>query len=196
MKKVLIYAGTTEGRMLAEQLAAEHIPCHVCVATAYGQLVMPKMDGVEVTTGRLDIARMRQLASEMTAENENVFAAVVDSTHPFATEVSGNIRKSLEGLDIPYFRLLRGCSEAKAEESGAKITYFEDNESCAKALQEIEGNILLTTGSKELGVYSGMEGLKERLYVRVLPGLESIEICEKPRKAYYCHAGAFFHRFE
>ena len=70
MKKVLIYAGTTEGRMLAEQLAAEHIPCHVCVATAYGQLVMPKMDGVEVTTGRLDIARMRQLASEMTAENE------------------------------------------------------------------------------------------------------------------------------
>ena len=71
MKKVLIYAGTTEGRMLAEQLAAEHIPCHVCVATAYGQLVMPKMDGVEVTTGRLDIARMRQLASEMTAENEN-----------------------------------------------------------------------------------------------------------------------------
>ena len=60
MKKVLIYAGTTEGRMLAEQLAAEHIPCHVCVATAYGQLVMPKMDGVEVTTGRLDIARMRQ----------------------------------------------------------------------------------------------------------------------------------------
>ena len=108
MKKVLIYAGTTEGRMLAEQLAAEHIPCHVCVATAYGQLVMPEMDGVEVTTGRLDIAQMRQLASEMTAENENVFAAVVDSTHPFATEVSGNIRKSLEGLDIPYFRLLRG----------------------------------------------------------------------------------------
>ena len=52
MKKVLIYAGTTEGRMLAEQLAAEHIPCHVCVATAYGQLVMPEMDGVEVTTGR------------------------------------------------------------------------------------------------------------------------------------------------
>ena len=120
MKKVLIYAGTTEGRMLAEQLAAEHIPCHVCVATAYGQLVMPKMDGVEVTTGRLDIAQMRQLASEMTAENENVFAAVVDSTHPFATEVSGNIRKSLEGLDIPYFRLLRGCSEAKAEEAGQR----------------------------------------------------------------------------
>lgn len=179
MKKVLIYAGTTEGRMLAEQLAAEHIPCHVCVATAYGQLVMPEMDGVEVTTGRLDIAQMRQLASEMTAENENAFAAVVDSTHPFATEVSGNIRKSLEGLDIPYFRLLRGCSEAKAEESGAKITYFEDNESCAKALQEVEGNILLTTGSKELGIYSGMESLKERLYVRVLPGLESIEICEK-----------------
>ena len=85
MKKVLIYAGTTEGRMLAEQLAAEHIPCHVCVATAYGQLVMPKMDGVEVTTGRLDIAQMRQLASEMTAENENVFAAVVDSTHPFSS---------------------------------------------------------------------------------------------------------------
>ena len=39
-------------------------------------------------------------------ENEQ-YLAVVDATHPFATEVSVNIRESLKGLDIPYFRLGR-----------------------------------------------------------------------------------------
>lgn len=120
MKKVLIYAGTTEGRMLAEQLAAEHIPCHVCVATAYGQLVMPKMDGVEVTTGRLDIARMRQLASEMTAENENVFAAVVDSTHPFATEVSGISEKVWRGWIFLIFVCSAVAVRRKRKKAGQR----------------------------------------------------------------------------
>ena len=46
-----------------------------------------------------------------------------------------------------------------------------------KALEQTKGNILLTTGSKELSVYASSEKIKNRLYVRVLPGLESLHIC-------------------
>ena len=53
---------------------------------------------------------------------------------------------------------------------------FADYESCVQALTDTSGNILLTTGSKELAVFAP---LKERLFVRVLPGLESIGLCEK-----------------
>lgn len=42
-EKVLIYAGTTEGRLLAQELSRAHIACDVHVATEYGQMVMPEL---------------------------------------------------------------------------------------------------------------------------------------------------------
>ena len=54
-EKVLIYAGTTEGRLLAQELSRAHIACDVHVATEYGQMVMPELAGVKVCVGRLDV---------------------------------------------------------------------------------------------------------------------------------------------
>lgn len=184
MAKVLIYSGTTEGRMLAQQLAQAGIECDVHVATEYGQIVMPQLDRVNVHVGRLD-------ANEMYEAARNGYAAVVDATHPFATEVSANIRKSLEKLDVPYIRLARKMNivtdTAQENESGntgnrnsgnGHVRYFADYESCAAALESTDGNILLTTGSKELGIFCNDGKLCERLYVRVLPGQDNIALCE------------------
>lgn len=44
-------------------------------------------------------------------------------------------------------------------------------------MENTEGNILLTTGSKELAVYCASGRLKDRLHVRILPGRESLELC-------------------
>ena len=38
MDKILLFAGTTEGRNLAEFLEKNQIPTEVCVATQYGVL--------------------------------------------------------------------------------------------------------------------------------------------------------------
>ena len=89
-EKVLIYAGTTEGRLLAQELSRAHIACDVHVATEYGQMVMPELAGVKVCVGRLDVEEMRALLKR---NGQNNYAAVVDATHPFATEVSANIRR-------------------------------------------------------------------------------------------------------
>ena len=36
MEKLLLFAGTTEGRELAEFLDRQGVSCHVCAATEYG----------------------------------------------------------------------------------------------------------------------------------------------------------------
>ena len=168
--QILIFSGTTEGRMLSQVLADNGIYCTVCVATEYGETIMPQMDKVTVHKGRMNAEEMRKFTEE------NKFAAVVDATHPFATAVSENIRESLIDTKIPYIRLQRDTGTI-AEKNGT--VFCESAAECAEALMETEGNILLTTGSKDLGFYSEKESLKDRLFVRVLPGMESIALCEK-----------------
>ena len=40
MDKILLFAGTTEGRNLAEFLEKNQIPTEVCVATQYGETLL------------------------------------------------------------------------------------------------------------------------------------------------------------
>ena len=41
MNKVLLFGGTGEGRALAEWMVARDIPHTVCVATEYGETLLP-----------------------------------------------------------------------------------------------------------------------------------------------------------
>ena len=169
MKAVLIYAGTTEGRLLAEKLAKEGIPSEVCVATEYGRQVMQEegaRENVHLRQGRLLSDEMRAMVME------GDYLAVVDCTHPYATVVTENIRKSMEGIGIPLFRLSRDLREMTED-----CTFFSSSRECAEKLKGLEGRFLLTTGSKELSYFCGQEELRRRLVVRVLPGRESLELC-------------------
>ncbi len=168
MKEILIFAGTTEGRELSECLSDAGIRHTLCVATKYGEIVLKEHPLAKVHKGRMNQEEIRAFIMN------GQFAAVVDATHPYAEAVTENIKAAMKGLYIPYLRLKR---ENNAESNYGNIVYFESNEACAKALKNIEGNILLTTGSKELAVYCAFGDIKERLYVRVLPGLESLKLC-------------------
>lgn len=170
MKEILIFAGTTEGRKLSECLSKADILHTVCVATEYGEIVLTENACAHVHRGRMDVEEMSAFISD------GQFSAVVDATHPYAQVVTENIRNAMKGMDIPYIRLKRETDDSYDYD---KIRSFECNEDCAEALLQINGNILLTTGSKELSVYCGYESLKDRLYVRVLPGLESLSLCNE-----------------
>ena len=168
MKEIPIFAGTTEGRELSEYLAVAGIAQTLCVATEYGEIVLKEHPLVKVHKGR-----MNQEEIEVYIEAGN-FGAVVDATHPYAEMVTQNIKNAMQDIDIPYLRLKR---ESNVTSSYEKIHYFKDSVSCAKALKKTDGNILLTTGSKELSVFAKFIDRKERLYVRVLPGIESLQLC-------------------
>ena len=174
MRKVLIYAGTTEGRELAQRLAEKGIFSIVCVATEYGAQVMQDAavrEEIDVRQGRLSVTEMKDLL-----QAEAPFA-VVDATHPYATEVTKNIRQSMEGSSVPYFRLERNLEEET--DLTKDCIYFDSASACANRLSSMEGTIFLTTGSKELEAFCQREELRSRLVVRVLPGRESMELCWK-----------------
>ena len=169
MKEVLIFAGTTEGRTLSDWLCEKKIANTVCVATEYGELVLAENPFRNVKMGRLHVEEMQAMF------RSGAYDMVIDATHPFATEVTENIRKALDGSTISYYRLLR---ETGDEVCYRQMRYYADSYACAEALTEVKGNILLTTGSKELDIYC-KEEIKDRLYVRVLPGIESLELCQR-----------------
>ncbi len=185
MKKIVIFAGTTEGRRLSEVLSESGIRHTVCVATEYGEIVMQEQTEpasrngqslVLIHRGRMDEEQMRVFL------RDGAYDIVVDATHPYAKIVTENIRSAIASLrdetKIRYLRLQRKIdSKTENSDNFSNLRYFETNEACAKALEAVEGNILLTTGSKELAVYCAPGKLNDRLYVRILPGRESLELC-------------------
>lgn len=183
MKKIVIFAGTTEGRRLSEILADAGITHTVCVATEYGEIVMREQTDAETARAKgqplvsLHRGRMDREQMEEFLRNEG-YEIVVDATHPYARVVTENIRSAVKTQSPIYLRLEREISETpEAEDPAVSIRYFESNADCAKALENTEGNILLTTGSKELATYCASGRLHDRLYVRILPGRESLELC-------------------
>ncbi len=164
MKRILIFGGTKDGRLLAESLMSKGNQVFVSVATTCGKEQLMESERLKVLVGRLTVKEMEQLLEKLKLD------VVVDATHPYATEVTQNIKLAVKS--IPYYRLLRKNSE---------VDYGEVVESIAEACSLIgEGNVLATTGSKQVKEYvSGFPRFKEQLYVRVLPTEDSIEACRK-----------------
>ena len=112
--EILIFAGTTEGRELAEHLAGAGVHCTVSVATEYGAQILGPGKGRTVLQGRLTQEQMEFLI------REEDYICVVDATHPFATDVSAQIRKACEAAGVPYLRLARD-TEGELPDSGFGI---------------------------------------------------------------------------
>ena len=162
MDRILIFAGTTEGRLLTEALcrdASKDREVTVCVATQYGKDLLPqKRERLRVWAGRMERHDMESLISR-----ENI-STVVDATHPYADKASDNIRGAAEATGATYIRLLRGSSK-----TGDGHMLAPDVKSAVECLKGTEGNVLLTIGSKELAAFTELEGFSQRLYPRILP---------------------------
>ena len=172
MKQIVIFSGTTEGRKLSELLSAQGIRHMVCVATDCGAEVMEENDTADIHVGRMDMGQMTQLIKNMGEPSKSL---VIDATHPYAVEATANIKSAAGSLCCRYIRVVR--ERCKDLPEGAFV--YDDLSACARHIDGTSGNILLTTGSKELTEYCGSvsDATKKRTYVRVLPTLESIELC-------------------
>ncbi len=168
MKKICVFAGTSQARSLIkglEQFSAT-LEVTACVATSYGQQILEGFTG-KLLSGRLNAEEMEELFKS------EKFNLIIDATHPFATEVTSNILKAAKASGTDYIRLIRN------KEEGGNAIYFSSHEEAANYLNSTQGNILLTIGSKDLAKYSIVNQLKERVYIRILPMKDSLEICER-----------------
>ena len=227
IQKVMLFAGTTEGRLLCEFLSEKNIKACVCVTTSYGEQLLPSGENMEICTGALDRAQMEEKLSSFRPQ------LVIDATHPYARLATENIRAACGFLNLPYIRVVReSCGKEKngaetavvaGETAGAEITAEPEKtigltktaglgknacpeitagpeitditqknsgqeesrllteadsmEEAAKLLEKMEGNILVTTGSKELEALRGLPGFSKRIFARILPQPEMVQKC-------------------
>lgn len=170
-KGAVVFAGTSEGRSIIEYITAAGIHVHACVATKYGEDVLPSHELLHVSHERMDEARMKEYLADVCPD------IVIDATHPYAKEATENIRSASASLAIPYIRLLRDTTDCSAAVSDTNI-YVDSPEEAAAFLSGTSGNILLTTGSKELPAFTSVPGYKERLYARVLSLPDIVSECD------------------
>lgn len=174
MRKLLLFGGTKEGRRLTEYLLNTPISLYVCVATEYGGDLLPKGENLTISTDRLDQEAMIRLMKQ------EQFDLVIDATHPFAVEATKQIRLASLECGLAYHRLLRDTGEVNAQNIGRTIDNVVTVASIKEAvayLKNTNGNILVTTGSKELSCFCELPDAMERVYARVLSIPEVVTAC-------------------
>ena len=185
LRPVLLFGGTTEGRELAARLAGRGQRTILCVATDYGREVLePELLAnpcLDVRIGRMDAEEMRRLILE---EEPGL---VVDATHPYADQVTRNVREACEKTGRECLRCLRPRSGEESSgdmgvRSGAEspeggVVRVPSVQAAVEWLAARDGDILVTTGSKELATFSQLPDFATRVYARVLPTLPSLSAC-------------------
>ena len=169
MKKIVIFGGTSEGRLLAKYCDKNFIPAIVCVATEYGTELLEEYKNISVNEGRKDEEAMKKLFLDNNVEK------VYDATHPYAKIVSENIIKVCNELELEYVRILR---DSKVLDKTLEKYYkeFENIEEVVDYLKDKNEKVLIATGSKELYKYKELE--VKNLYPRVLANMIGIKACE------------------
>lgn len=179
MFKLLIFGGTTEGRLLAEYCKEKNIDCDVSVATDYGASLLP--DEIDRFCGRLDTLQMTELMKA------GSYFAVVDATHPYAADASVNIRNACEAADLPYYRLIRDKSDLWGETA-------ENIEEMIDILNRCDDAVLCTLGRNNLPTLTAVKNYHERFWIRLLPADDILDYCRNlgyDEKKIICQKGPF-----
>ena len=145
--RIVVFSGTTEGRDFSRAAAALGIAVTVSVATDLGAEEQGQAPGITVHSGRLLPGAMAELLQGA--------ALCVDATHPYAVEATKNIRAAANAAGVEYHRLLRAASTLPA---GSVV--LGSAAQAAQYLAATQGNILLTTGAKELAAFAGLDAAK------------------------------------
>ena len=163
MNNVLLFAGTTEGRQIAEALRDTPVSLTVSVATEYGETLIAPAENVTVLHGRKNADEIEALLRETGA------VLLIDATHPYAVEVTKALRTAAERTGTEYLRVLRDPEAADG------CVFVDDADAAVAYLNRTDGNVLLTVGSKELARYTAVDAYRTRLFARVLPVKESVD---------------------
>ena len=168
MVRICVFAGTSEGRRLVEYLKEQDAFVTACVATEYGGELIEPADKLSVIAKRMDEGEMEELFKK------DRFDLVIDATHPYAALVTENVMQACLNTNTEYLRLERG-----GEDAPESAVCLPDIPAAVEYLSGTIGNILLTTGSKELAAFSGITDFAERAFARVLPVESSITACRE-----------------
>ncbi|MEW9095197.1 MAG: cobalt-precorrin-6A reductase [Clostridiaceae bacterium] len=164
-----LISGTSEGKEILGLLNEYTDDIFVSTATEYG--------GELLKDYKYKILNNKPLDKEEMIETffRNKINILIDATHPYAIDVSKNLMEVCEKLSIEYIRFER---ESVVDEfrKCEKVVLVEDYSELYEKLKDIDGNILNTTGSRNLDKILNL-GVENRIIHRVLPSLKVMEEC-------------------
>lgn len=201
---VLIFGGTTEGRVLAEAAARGGVHVVLSVATDYGEEVLEDiqdMEGIDIHKGHLDTDKMISLIDDVKPY------VVFDATHPYAEEVTASVSAAAAAAGVRYMRVRRDIGAQAADPAGsaapvpdvkaapdphampetsagaaggaADITYVPDVSAAAAVLNRTAARAFITTGSRGAAAFGRVKDAENRLTIRVLPSEEAVKLCRE-----------------
>ncbi|KEF38960.1 cobalt-precorrin 6A reductase [Schinkia azotoformans MEV2011] len=167
--KILQLSGTSDARQLAIELKRQGFDVLTTVVTSNAAIELQAL-GLQVLVGRLTDLDLIQLIKE---RQINI---VVDASHPYAEEASKNAIKAAQMAEIPYIRFERP-SQQFDDELIIKVDSYEE---AAELAAKKQGNIMLTTGSKTLQIFTDklLPLPNTRVIARMLPRKDNMEKCE------------------
>ncbi|MCG4571130.1 cobalt-precorrin-6A reductase [Clostridium cochlearium] len=164
-----LISGTSEGKELLSNLNRYTDNILVSTATSYGGELLKDYKYKYLNTTPLDKENMIKLFKEKKVE------VLIDASHPYALEVSKNSMEVCNYIGIEYIRFEREKIIEKFLEE-EKISVVESYEDLYSKLKDIKGNILNTTGSRNMEKIIKLN-LENRIIHRVLPSLKVIKEC-------------------
>lgn len=201
---VLIFGGTTEGRVLAEAAARGGAHVVLSVATDYGEDVLEDiqdMEGIDIHKGHLDTDKMISLIDDVKPY------VVFDATHPYAKEVTASVSAAAAAAGVRYVRVRRDIGAQAADPAGsaapvpdvkaapdshvmpeisagaaggaADITHVPDVSAAAAVLNRTAARAFITTGSRGAAAFGRVKDAENRLTIRVLPSEEAVKLCRE-----------------
>lgn len=145
--KLLLLAGTSEARALAEVLADQ--AGIETIASLAGVTREPQDLAVPMRIGRFG-----GRAAFVQYLHDEGFDAVVDGTHPFAARISRRCAQVAAQMQLPHIQILRPAWQAGAGDNWT----FVDNERDAAAHIPLGSTVLLATGRQSLHRFDNMQG--------------------------------------
>ena len=140
---ILLLGGTSETAPLAEAIADAGFEVLVSTATDV-PLAVGNRPQISHRRGRLTEAEMIALVHERDAR------AIVDATHPYASNVRATAEQVAAQAKISYLTFVRPGGVAEQD----CVRFAADHSEAARLACEAGRPILLTVGSKNVGVYA------------------------------------------
>ena len=164
---ILLLGGTGETDEISSALS--WYGCDILVSTATDfPMKLPQSQRIKIRTGRLSENEMTELIHDMNIK------AVVDATHPYASEITALASRVSSLCGIPYYRYCRPTGIHEAPD----VFFAKGHDAAAVIAFSFGNNVLLTTGSKNLAPYAKESRQSNaRLVARVLDTEDSIRAC-------------------
>jgi precorrin-3B C17-methyltransferase len=165
---ILIFGGTTEGRILSRKLAERGMKVILCVATEYGEEVVEENENIRIHTGHMAEDEIISLINDIKP------AVIFDATHPYAVEITQNVSAAAAAAGVRYERIRR---DVGLEATDSEIIYVPDAESAAAILDRTDARAFVSTGSRSASVFGNVHDAEKRITMRILPAEEAVEKC-------------------